>query len=227
MTRPDYYTVPALEELINYKQQDDSCVIKGFTIGRIGYGNVSFPDAVDISNLNLDELVHFRYRELSIYLDDTKKPPLNQELNRRAQITLDRVYPKSRNDQKLITNVEDLIALDFGNTLRELCRKHGTKFVDYRAETGSWVFLVDHFSKYGITVENDVDLTISNAVNRNDLDGEITQNNIQIIENVLDVEMEVDSEIDVDKGVEQSNQNTDTFFEKSDNVLKVISYVML
>ncbi|XP_022915204.2 nuclear pore complex protein Nup98-Nup96 [Onthophagus taurus] len=148
LTRPEYYTVPPLDKLIEHKQSDGKCLVKGFTIGRVAYGNVSFPDVMDVSNLNLDELVHFRYREVTIYPDDSKKPPLGEGLNRRAQVTLDRVYPKSKMDRKLITDVDMLISINFSDTLRDLCEKHGTKFLDYRPETGSWVFMVDHFSKY-------------------------------------------------------------------------------
>lgn len=59
---------------------DDSgrCVVKGFTIGRKGYGNVYFPDEMDVAGLNIDELVHFRYREINVYPDDSKKPPVGQ-----------------------------------------------------------------------------------------------------------------------------------------------------
>ncbi|GJQ66844.1 hypothetical protein Trydic_g18599 [Trypoxylus dichotomus] len=148
LTRPDYYTVPPMDKLYEHRLGDGQCLIRGFTIGRVGYGNVSFPDLIDIANLNLDELVHFRYRELTIYPDDTKKPPLGQGLNRRAQVTLDRVYPKEKVDRKLITDLETLTAINFADTLRDLCEKHGSKFLDYRPETGSWVFMVEHFSKY-------------------------------------------------------------------------------
>lgn len=148
LTRPEYYTLPPLEKLVEHRLGDGQCLVKGFTIGRVGYGNVSFPDLINVENLNLDELVHFRYRELTIYPDDTKKPPLGQGLNRRAQVTLDRVYPKGKVDRKLITDVDTLTTINFADTLRDLCDKHGTRFLDYRPETGSWVFMVEHFSKY-------------------------------------------------------------------------------
>lgn len=182
LTRPDYYTVPPLEKLIEHRLGDGQCLIRGFTIGRAGYGNVSFPELINVANLNLDELVHFRYRELTIYPDDSKKPPQGQGLNRRAQVTLDRVYPKGKGDRRLITNAQTLTAINFADTLKELCDKHGTKFLDYRPESGSWVFLVEHFSKYKYADSEEDD-------DSDELDAQ-TKGKVK----PLDVQLEIDNE---------------------------------
>lgn len=39
--------------------------------------------------------------------------------------------------------------MNFAEKLRKITVRKDAKFVDYRPETGSWVFKVDHFSKYG------------------------------------------------------------------------------
>jgi nuclear pore complex protein Nup98-Nup96 len=70
---------------------DGSCVVDNFTVGREGYGNVFFPDSFDVADLNLDEIVHFRCKEITLYPDDERKPPIGCGLNSRAQVTLDRV----------------------------------------------------------------------------------------------------------------------------------------
>lgn len=72
-----------------------------------------------------------------------------QGLNRKAQITLDNVYPKRIGTNTLIKDIEELLKINFAEKLRKITVKKDAKFVDYRPETGSWVFKVDHFSKYG------------------------------------------------------------------------------
>lgn len=155
LTRPEYYTVPSLDELVI--SEDGTCVVQGFTVGRLGYGNVCFPEAIDVSNINIDELVHFRHKEITIYPDDTKKPPIGQGLNRRAQITLDKVWPLDKKAKEHVTDVDSLMKIDYAGKLRRLCDKQNTRFVEYRPDTGSWVFRVDHFSKYGHPDSNDED----------------------------------------------------------------------
>ncbi|KAL1502583.1 hypothetical protein ABEB36_007706 [Hypothenemus hampei] len=146
-TRPEYYTLPSLDELT--PDEDGKCFVKGFTVGRKGYGNVYFPDEIDVAGLNLDELVHFRYREINVYPDDSKKPPVGEGLNRKAQVTLDNVYPRKMGTNILIKDVGELIRMNFSEKLRKVTEKKAARFMDYRPETGSWVFKVDHFSKYG------------------------------------------------------------------------------
>lgn len=157
LTRPEYYTKPTLDELVKYIAEDGSCIVKGFTIGRIGYGNVRFSEAFDVSNLNLDELVHFRDKEINIYPDESKKPALGQGLNRKAQVTLDKVWPYNKKLKAVVRDIDVLVKMDYADRLRRLCEKQNTRFVEYRPDTGSWVFKVEHFSKYGHRDSDDSD----------------------------------------------------------------------
>lgn len=158
LTRPGYYTIPSLDKLVDYIREDGSCVVPDFTIGRKGYGNVYFKGPLDVAGLNLDDLVHFRHKEVAIYPDDENKPPVGTGLNRKAQITLDQVWPHDKTTHKPIKDRERLEAMDFeGKKLRAACDKLDTRFVEYRPETGSWVFKVDHFSKYGLDDSDDDD----------------------------------------------------------------------
>lgn len=101
--------------------------------------------------------VHIRHREVIIYQDDETKPPLGEGLNRKATVTLDRVWPNDKTTKQPITNPDRIAATNFVAKLQRACAKLGSQFVDYRSDTGSWVFNVEHFSKYGLVDSDDED----------------------------------------------------------------------
>ncbi|KAF9410324.1 hypothetical protein HW555_010572, partial [Spodoptera exigua] len=117
LTRPGYYTIPSLDEMI----------------------------------------VHFLNKEVIIYPDESEKPPLGEGLNRRAIVTLDRVWPRDKSEKRAITDPERLAKMEYEWKLRRVCDKHNTKFIEYRPSSGSWVFRVEHFSKYGLTDSDEDD----------------------------------------------------------------------
>lgn len=157
LQRSGYYTIPPLDKLTDYLTEDGKCIVPNFTIGRKGYGNVYFGEPIDVAGLNLDDLVHFRHKEVIIYPDDENKPPVGEGLNRKAQITLDQVWPHDKTLHEPIKDRERLEEMNYEAKLRAVCDKHDTRFVEYRPETGSWVFKVDHFSKYGLSDSDDDD----------------------------------------------------------------------
>lgn len=83
--------------------------------------------------------------EVIIYPDDENKPPV------KAQIPLEHVWPHDKTLHEPIKDRERLDDMNYESKLRAVCDKHDTQFVEYRPETGSWVFKVDHFSKYGLS----------------------------------------------------------------------------
>ncbi|RVE42741.1 hypothetical protein evm_012602 [Chilo suppressalis] len=157
LTRPGYFTLPSLQEMIGYMRPDGSCVVPHLTIGRHNYGNVFFDTEIDVAGLDLDALVHFLNKEVIIYPDDVDKPPVGSELNRRAIVTLDRVWPRDKTQRRPITDPDRLLKMEYEARLRRVCDKHDTKFIEYRPQTGSWVFRVEHFSKYGLTDSDEED----------------------------------------------------------------------
>ncbi|KAJ8704846.1 hypothetical protein PYW08_012166 [Mythimna loreyi] len=151
LTRPGYYTIPSLDEMIAYMRPDGSCVVPHLTIGRKNYGNVYYDCEIDVAGMDLDSLVHFLNKEVIVYPEESVKPPLGEGLNRRAYVTLDRVWPRDKSEKRAITEPERLLKMEYESKLRRVCDKHNTKFIEYRPQTGSWVFRVEHFSKYGLT----------------------------------------------------------------------------
>ncbi|XP_056416965.1 nuclear pore complex protein Nup98-Nup96 isoform X2 [Hyla sarda] len=155
LTREGYYTIPSMEELAKMTEEDGRCVVDGFTIGRRGYGSIYFEGPVDLTNLNLDEIVHVRNKEVIVYTDDGNKPPVGEGLNRPAEVTLNEVWPIDKTTRALIKSPERLEEMNYKNKLEAASRKQGAQFKEYRPETGSWVFKVKHFSKYGLQDSDD------------------------------------------------------------------------
>lgn len=146
-----------MDDLKSYLAEDGSCVVPNFTVGREGYGNVYFGKEIDVAGLNLDEIVHFRNKEIIIYPDDDNKPPIGHGLNREAQVTLDQVWPLDKSIHESIKDPQRLAEMDWEGKLRRVCDKNDTRFIEYRPETGSWVFRVKHFSKYGLNDSDEED----------------------------------------------------------------------
>ncbi|KAM9388581.1 nuclear pore complex protein Nup98-Nup96 [Phaethornis superciliosus] len=150
LSRAGYYTIPSLEELSRLTTEHNECLVTDFTIGRRGYGSIYFEGEVNLTNLNLDDIVHIRRKEVIVYPDDEKKPPIGEGLNRRAEVTLDGVWPTDKTSRCLIKSPERLAEMNYEGRLEAVSRKQGARFKEYRPETGSWVFQVAHFSKYGL-----------------------------------------------------------------------------
>ncbi|XP_054829364.1 nuclear pore complex protein Nup98-Nup96 isoform X2 [Eublepharis macularius] len=150
LTRVGYYTIPPMEELAKMTNDKGECVVTDFTIGRKGYGSIYFEGEVSLTDLDLDEIVHIRRKEVIVYPDDELKPPVGEGLNRRAEVTLDGVWPTDKTSRGLIKSPERLAEMNYEGRLEAVSRKQGAQFKEYRPETGSWVFKVAHFSKYGL-----------------------------------------------------------------------------
>ncbi|XP_055493395.1 nuclear pore complex protein Nup98-Nup96 isoform X1 [Leucoraja erinacea] len=164
LTKVGYYTIPSMEELAQQlTNESGECIVENFTIGRKGYGSVYFPGVVNLTNMDLDEIVHIRRKEVTVYLDDDKRPPMGEGLNRRAEVTLDGIWPTDKSTRCLIKSPERLMEMGFEERLENSSRKQGARFLEYRSETGSWVFEVMHFSKYGLQDSDEEDAEPSKA----------------------------------------------------------------
>lgn len=143
----EYYTSPTLETL---RKLPASALqsLPDLTVGRVGFGSVTFNAPVDLTTLNSVEdlcgsIIVFEERTCTVYPSDYEdKPPLGQGLNQPGTITLLRCFPldkstrqpiKEKNHPKLISHIKRLRNLD------------GTEFIDFRVEEGSWTFAVEGF----------------------------------------------------------------------------------
>nr|XP_039261551.1 nuclear pore complex protein Nup98-Nup96-like [Styela clava] len=129
----------------------DNVLLLILLLRRKGYGSVFFPGTIDLYGIDLDEIVHIRRKEVIVYPDDDDKPALNEGLNRKAEVTLDMVWPSDKTTREPITDPERISLMGWEHRLEQTTAKMGARFIEYRPDTGSWVFLVNHFSKYGLS----------------------------------------------------------------------------
>ncbi|KAF2897029.1 hypothetical protein ILUMI_09145 [Ignelater luminosus] len=170
LERSEYYTIPALNEIHKFKNEKGECLVKGFTIGRHGYGRVCFPEEINVSNLDLDAIVEFSFREITVYPDDSQKPPVGQGLNRPAEITLEHVWPRHSVTHEVIKDPKEIDKDDFITRLNLLSEKQNAKLVNYFADTGKWVFSVKHFTKFYF--DEDIDKNIALELNKGECEEE-------------------------------------------------------
>lgn len=155
LRRPDYFTIPSLDELAKLFDQHGDCLVENFSIARIDYGCITFPGITNVANMNLDEIVHIRRKEVNIYPDESKKPVVGQGLNKPAEVTLHGVWPLDKKTKMPITEPQRIYELGFNKKLEKATLEMDAEFIDYDMQTGSWTFAVKHFSKYGLDDSDD------------------------------------------------------------------------
>lgn len=58
LQRPDYYTIPSMDDLFAHMTEDGNCFVPSFTIGREAYGSIFFDEPMDVAGLNLDVMMN-------------------------------------------------------------------------------------------------------------------------------------------------------------------------
>jgi len=131
LTKEGYYTIPAIEEL-QQMTEDELAAVGGFVVGCTGQGDVRWSGNVDVRGLNLDDLVEFKGRSVTVFPDDASKPARGESLNRPATVRLLGVLPRGD-------------AGRYAETIAKTTASFGGKLIRYSPVEGVWEFSVSHF----------------------------------------------------------------------------------
>ncbi|CAF4826552.1 unnamed protein product, partial [Rotaria magnacalcarata] len=143
------------------------CILSQFTVGHEKYGSVTFYGRIDVAGLNLDEIIQINSHEVIVYSDDNNKPSVGVELNLPARITLLSVYPIDRSTREEITDSARIEAMNYTDYLRKITEKFDGEFLNYGINDGSWTFMVNHFTRYGLD-EHQNDFLINSRIINSD-----------------------------------------------------------
>ncbi|RZC90485.1 hypothetical protein C5167_029618 [Papaver somniferum] len=141
----DYYTEPRIQELAAKERAEPGFCgrVKDFIVGRIGFGSIKFAGETDVRKLDLESLVQFNNREVIVYLDDSKKPPVGQGLNKAAVVTLLNI--KCFDNKTGQQCMEGVKVEKYKEMLIQKALDQGAEFVSYDPINGEWKFRVNHF----------------------------------------------------------------------------------
>ncbi|KAK6923622.1 Nuclear pore complex protein Nup98-Nup96-like, autopeptidase S59 domain [Dillenia turbinata] len=154
----DYYTVPRIQELAAKERAEPGFCrrVKDFVVGRHGYGSIRFFGETDVRRLDLESLIQFDNREVIVYMDDSKKPPVGQGLNKPAEITLLNIKCFDKKTGQQYTEGPRIDK--YKEMLKKKAEGQGAEFVSYDPINGEWKFRVNHFSAYKFDDEDEADL---------------------------------------------------------------------
>ena len=155
LRRSDYYTEPRIQELAAKERAEPGFCrhVKNFVVGRHGYGSIKFFGETDVRRLDLESLVQFNNREVIVYMDDSKKPPVGQGLNKPAEVTLLNIKCFDKNTGHQYTEGPKIEK--YKDMLKRKAEDQGAEFVSYDPVKGEWKFRVNHFSEYKLREEDE------------------------------------------------------------------------
>ncbi|KAK6146564.1 hypothetical protein DH2020_020433 [Rehmannia glutinosa] len=153
----DYFTEPRIQELAAKERAEPGFCrhVKDFVVGRHGYGSIKFFGETDVRRLDLESLIQFNNREVIVYMDESKKPPVGQGLNKPAEVTLLNIKCFDKKTGQQFT--EGPRIEKYKEMLKRKAEDQGAEFVSYDPLKGEWKFRVNHFSEYKLGDENESD----------------------------------------------------------------------
>ena len=147
---PEYTISPSIEELKSLMNCELACV-KNVSIERKGVGRIEWLEGVDLRDVAIDEVVEIERDEggapsIAVYYNDDEHsasyPRPGTGLNHPAILTFFGIKAKHLRDKDA-----------FVSFLKLESEKLGAEFVAYDADKESWQIKVNHFSRYGLGVE--------------------------------------------------------------------------
>ncbi|RAH43280.1 uncharacterized protein BO95DRAFT_502161 [Aspergillus brunneoviolaceus CBS 621.78] len=151
----EYFMKPTRAELSKMSREQLKKVV-GFTVGREHCGQVTFDEPVDLTTIDLDNvcggLVDIGVRKITVYPDETIKPPRGKGLNVPSILRIENSWPRGRDKKSPSPLTSGPL---FDKHVDRLVKVHNTEFIDYEVETGTWVFKVPHFTTYGLDYDSD------------------------------------------------------------------------
>ncbi|XP_011038039.1 PREDICTED: nuclear pore complex protein NUP98A-like isoform X1 [Populus euphratica] len=168
LRRSDYFTEPRIQELAaKERARPGFCRhVKDFVVGRHGYGSIKFLVETDVRRLDLESLVQFNNREVIVYMDDSKKPPVGQGLNKPAEVTLLNIKCIDKKSGRQFTEGPKIER--YKEMLKRKAEDQGAEFVSYDPVKGEWKFKVNHFSKYMLEDEEEEEWDVQATCNKVD-----------------------------------------------------------
>ncbi|BDA43587.1 Nuclear pore complex protein Nup98-Nup96 [Coccomyxa sp. Obi] len=153
----DYFVEPPLTQLAAMAREDPDSLagVANFKIGRRGIGAVRWLDPTDVRGLDVNGTVALSRGSVEVYLDENEKPEIGEGLNKSAEVTLHKVFRIDKATNRPTTDKEAIAR--FERKLKKLSADQNARFVSYNADTGTWVFEVEHFSKYGLVDSDEED----------------------------------------------------------------------
>ncbi|KAK9070735.1 hypothetical protein SSX86_011137 [Deinandra increscens subsp. villosa] len=145
LQQPDYYTQPQISELEAKERADPGFCrrVRDFVVGRHGYGSIKFLGETDVRKVDIEALVQFNNREVIVYVDDSKKPPVGEGLNKAAEITLLNIKCIDKKSGMQYTDGSKISK--YAEMLKKKAAAQGAEFMSYDPVEGEWKFRVEHF----------------------------------------------------------------------------------
>ncbi|KAL1294440.1 hypothetical protein HN51_055220 [Arachis hypogaea] len=158
LRRSDYYTQPRIHELAAKERAEPGFCshVKDFVVGRQGYGSIRFLGETDVRGLDLESLIQFNNREVIVYMDDAKKPPVGQGLNKPAEVTLLSIKCFDKKTGQQYTEGPKIEK--YTEMLKRKAEDQGAEFISYDPIKGEWKIRVNHFSVYKLLDEEDCEV---------------------------------------------------------------------